>query len=396
MSILPLKISASSLVNAMGYGKPATLQALYDGRSGLTPCKFPGVEFETWTGQVEGLDDVSLVSQWSAYDCRNNRLVKAGLDSDDFYPAVESAKSRFGADRIGIFLGASTSGVGQTELAYQQREAKSGRLAENFNLLKTHNMNSLLEFARFYLGLQGPGLTISTACSSSAKVFAAASRYIEAGWCDAAVVGGVDSLCLTTLYGFNSLELISKQQCRPWDKSRNGINIGEAVGFALLEKGTQDDSIALLGYGESSDAYHMSTPHPQGEGAVLAMRQALDSAGLQASQIDYVNLHGTATPSNDAAEDKAMVSVFGTQTPCSSTKGWSGHTLGASGVTEAIITCMAIEHGLMPMTLNMQQQDPALASMLITQHKHQNLTYAMSNSFGFGGTNCSLILGRTA
>ena len=395
MSITPLQITASSLVNAMGYGKQATLQALRDGASGLRACEFPGVEFETWTGQVEGLQDQALAPPWSGYDCRNNRLVKAGLDNDGFYQAVEVAKNRYGAHRIGLFLGTSTSGSGQTELAYQQRSRKSGRLAENFDLLKTHNTNSLLVFARLYLGLEGPGLTIATACSSSAKVFAAASRYIEAGWCDAAIVGGVDSLCLTTLYGFNSLELVSKQPCRPWDKDRNGINVGEAAGFALLEKNRQDGGIALLGYGESSDAYHMSTPHPHGEGAVLAMRQALGSAGLQASQIDYVNVHGTATRSNDAAEDRAMVSVFGTQTACSSSKGWTGHTLGASGITEAIIAGMAIEHGFMPMSLNLQRQDPALASMLLTENTQQPLTYAMSNSFGFGGTNCSLVLGRT-
>ncbi|MGH8441289.1 MAG: beta-ketoacyl synthase N-terminal-like domain-containing protein, partial [Nevskiaceae bacterium] len=233
------------------------------------------------------------------------------------------------------------------------------------------------------------------ACSSSAKVFASASRAMRAGLCDAAVVGGVDSLCLTTLYGFNALQLVSADICRPADAQRNGISIGEAAGFAILEPGAAD-GVALLGYGESSDAHHMSAPHPQGEGAAAAMRGALRSAGLQPQQVDYINLHGTATPANDAAEDQAVHAVFGDAVPCSSTKGWTGHTLGAAAITEAVIALLCVEHGLMPRSLNTRQRDPALRSGILLQQRQARVDRVLSNSFGFGGSNCSLLLGRPA
>jgi 3-oxoacyl-[acyl-carrier-protein] synthase-1 len=221
---------------------------------------------------------------------------------------------------------------------------------------------------------------------------------MAAGLIDAAVVGGVDSLCLTTLYGFNSLGLVSEHACRPFDTQRNGISIGEAAAFALLEHTPEHldaDAVLLLGIGESSDAYHMSSPHPEGLGARMAMLDALKMAGLQASEIDYINLHGTATQSNDAAEGKAVGSVFDPGTPCSSTKGATGHTLGAAGGVEAVICALILQHGLLPAGLNTRQLDARLDLDYVLVNREQQVARVLSNSFGFGGTNCSLVFGRT-
>jgi 3-oxoacyl-[acyl-carrier-protein] synthase-1 len=294
-----------------------------------------------------------------------------------------------------LYLGTSTSGLHSTELAYRRRDPKTGALPADYRYAETQNAYSLGEFVRRYLGLAGPGFVVSSACSSSAKVLGNAARMIAAGICDAAVVGGVDSLCLMTLYGFHSLGLTSTGPCRPYDVDRDGISIGEGGGFALLERADRIEpgAILLLGVGESSDAYHMSTPHPEGLGARIAMQQALDSAGLEPSDIDYINLHGTATKSNDASEDKAVFEVFGGRTPCSSTKGATGHLLGAAGITEAIVCILAIEHGLQPGSANTRSVDPALKSNYLLENKHAKVARALTNSFGFGGSNCSLVLG---
>ncbi len=390
-----LKITATSLVNALGQGKAEVWQKICRDQSGLRPATYPGLEFATWTGDVEAAASYPLEPGLDRFNCRNNRLAKLGLDNDGFRAAVEVAKQKYGASRIGVFMGTSTSGIEETEKAYRRMDATIDSLPSDFDMLHTHNIASVLAYTQASLGLNGVGLTISTACSSSAKVFATAHRHILAGYCDAAVVGGVDSLCLTTLYGFHSLQLVAAEPCRPWDAMRQGINIGEAAGYALLEKDSNGTvGYRLLGYGESSDAYHMSTPHPQGDGAVLAMQQALSRAGLDAQQIGYINLHGTATPSNDSAEDAALSQVFNAPVACSSTKGFTGHTLGAAGITEILFCCLALESGLLPANLNLQQHDPALKTEVLTENQRQSIRYAMSNSFGFGGTNCSVIVGR--
>jgi 3-oxoacyl-[acyl-carrier-protein] synthase-1 len=221
---------------------------------------------------------------------------------------------------------------------------------------------------------------------------------MAAGVCDAAVVGGVDSLCLTTLYGFNSLGLTSRAPCRPYDTDRDGISIGEGAGFVLLEKSparTAVGALLLLGVGESCDAYHMSTPHPEGMGAKLSMQHALDAAGLAPADIDYINLHGTATKANDASEDRAVFELFGAATPASSTKGSTGHLLGAAGVTEAVIAMLAIEQGLLPGGMHTQNIDPALHSNYLLENRDAGVRRVLSNSFGFGGSNCSLVLGAS-
>ncbi len=386
----PLFVSAYTLVNALGHGSGASLEALRSGRSGLRPWQSESDPLDTWYGLVDGLEEAAIDGELSPYDCRNNRLASLALHSDGFYTRIAEARRRWGAERIGVFIGTSTSGILTTELAYR---SKQGGALPDYHYRETHNVFSVADYTRRALSLTGPAQAIATACSSSAKAFATAARFIAAGLCDAAVVGGVDSLCYSTLYGFNALELVSSDPCRPWDAGRNGISLGEAGGFALLER-EGDSPVRLVGYGESSDAYHISTPHPQGDGAYAAMGAALERAGLEPAAIGYINLHGTATPSNDRAEDHAVNRLFGTQVPCSSTKGWTGHTLGAAGVSEAIFSFLALEHGFLPPTLNCRRRDPELTLNVLQAPRETSLRYAMSNSFGFGGSNCSLIFGR--
>ena len=396
----PLAITHHTLVTALGHGRQATFEALRDGRTGLARRGFETADIGSWLGVVDGLDDIDWREDLAAFDCRNNRLAELALRSDGFADAVRAASARWGAARVGVFLGTSTSGILQTEVAYRHRDAETGALPESLHYGETHNTASVARYVRAALGVTGPACVVSTACSSSAKVYAAAERLIRLGLIDAAVVGGVDSLCMTTLYGFKALELTSGEICRPWDATRAGLSIGEAAAFALLEREGGDAPARamgwLLGAGESSDGYHMSSPHPEGAGAALAMRAALAQAGLRPDDVDYLNLHGTGTPGNDAAEDQAVCAVFGSQLPCSSTKGYTGHTLGAAGGVEASIALIALEHGLAPPSLNLQQQDPALHAGLMREPLHKPLKVVASNSFGFGGSNASLVFGAVS
>jgi 3-oxoacyl-[acyl-carrier-protein] synthase-1 len=361
---------------------------------GLRPCGFEDADLATWIGRVEGLEEVPIEGPLAPFDCRTNRVARLGLESDGFATAVADARDVYGAGRIGVFVGSSTSGIDRTERAYRERDPASLRLPEWFAYRFAHNAFAPADFVRRYLGLEGVTVAIATACSSSAKAFASAHRAMAAGLCDAAVVGGVDSLCLTTLYGFNALGLLAPEPCRPWDRNRQGISIGEAAGFALLEPVRERAGIALIGYGESSDGYHMSSPQPDGAGAAAAIRAALDRAGLQPDAVDYVNLHGTGTPSNDRTEDRAVISVLGQAAPCSSTKGATGHTLGAAGVVEALLSWLALEHAFLPGTLNTAEVDSDLRARLLLATERATPRVALSNSFGFGGSNCSLLLER--
>ncbi|MDB5799994.1 MAG: 3-oxoacyl-ACP synthase [Rhodocyclales bacterium] len=393
----PLHLSAMSLSSSLGHGLNATLGALRESRSGLSERPFETVDLATWIGHVDSVDDVMLPAHLAHFNCRNNRLAWLALQQDGLMETLQAARARHGASRIGIFLGTSTSGILETEQAFRRRD-ENGNLPPDFNYRETHNTFSIADFVRHALALEGPALVVSTACSSSAKAFGNAQRMIAAGFIDAAIVGGVDSLCLTTLYGFHSLQLLSTEPCKPYDATRNGLSIGEAAAFVLLERvdvhGSKNDDVLLLGVGESADAHHMSAPHPEGLGARVAMRTALQRAGLQPGDIDYINLHGTATPSNDAAEARAVAAEFGMATPCSSTKGATGHTLGAAGGAEAIISALSLKHGFMPGGLNVTQLDPELQVNYQSENRNAPLRHVLSNSFGFGGTNCSLVLGR--
>ncbi len=394
----PLLLSSYTATTCLGRGLDATRDALSTGRSGLAPCAFETVKLDTWIGEVAAVDEQKLPKTLAHYDCRNNRLTQMGLESDGFAEQVRSAIGRYGKTRVGVFLGTSTAGILQTELAYRRRDPANGALPADFIYRTTHNSFSLAEFTRDYFALEGMAMAISTACSSSAKVFAAAARQLALGTIDAAIVGGVDSLCLTTLYGFASLELTSSRPCRPYDAARNGISIGEGAAFALLERANTatSGSVLLLGCGESSDAYHMSSPHPEGLGAKLAMEAALKSAGLTTDAIDYINLHGTSTPANDAAEGKAVAALFDSRVPCSSTKGATGHTLGAAGAVEAVICALALTDGFLPGSPGTEVLDPAIPIDYLLQGRQGRVRHTLSNSFGFGGSNCSLIFGVAA
>jgi 3-oxoacyl-[acyl-carrier-protein] synthase-1 len=395
--MIPLVLSKFTATSCIGRGTAQTLAALLAERSGLAPCRFETVRLDTHVGEVPDVDAQRLPPEFLRYECRNNRLAEIGLEQDGFAEAVEEAARRVGRARLGVFLGTSTAGILQTELAYRARDPVTGALPEAFDYAATHNTFSVADYVRRRLRLDGPAVVVSCACASSAKVFAAARRMIDAGLIDAALVGGVDSLCLTTLYGFHSLQLCAIGPCRPFDVARDGISIGEAAAFALLERPssrTASDDVLLLGVGESNDAYHMSAPHPEGRGARLAMEAALLDAGLEPDAIGYINLHGTGTPSNDRSESQAVTSVFGPSTPCSSTKGATGHALGAAGGLEAVISALALQHSLMPGGVNTEHVDETLTAHYIRHNRSAALTRVLTNSFGFGGTNCSVILGR--
>ena len=391
----PIPLSAYTMTSCLGRGMAATRARFLSASSGLAPCTFlDTADLDTHVGEITGLDAIAIPAALARFDCRNNRASELALAQDGFIEAVASATARYGADRAGVFIGTSTAGILQTELAYRRRDPRTGALPADFDYRGTHNAFSAAEYVRERLALRGPCVAVSTACSSSAKAFAAAARMLDAGLIDMAVVGGVDTLCLTTLYGFASLQLLSRAPCRPYDADRDGISIGEGAAFFLLTRDGSDGSIALLGAGESSDAHHMSAPHPDGLGARLAMEGALAAATLTPAEIDYVNLHGTGTTINDAAEDAAVHDVFGASVPVNSTKGMTGHTLGAAGAIEAVISVLAIEEGFIPGSPGTRRIDPLLRAHYEATGRARDIARVLSNSFGFGGSNCSLAFGR--
>ena len=338
----------------------------------------------------------SLDVGFSHFDCRNNRLMVHVLNEirDDITLAI----STYGSKRIGIVLGSSTSGIaeGGDALAIFKGE---GKLPETFHYAQ-QEMGGPSEFLAEYLNLQGPALTISTACSSSAKVFASGRRLIESGQCDAVIIGGVDTLCKLTLNGFSSLSAVSSGYCNPFSKNRDGINIGEGAALFLMSRTPSD--VALYGVGEASDAYHISAPHPEGIGAAVAMNAAIHQAHISPSDIDYVNLHGTATAQNDAMESIAVLNVLGGNTPASSTKGLVGHTLGAAGAIEVGFCYLTLssmnKDALLPLQTWDGEPDDNTQKIRFVQKgdvldRKKSRHYCLSNSFAFGGSNVSVVIG---
>ena len=388
----PLRITAYSVASAAGIGSRALWASLQRRAGGLRPNDFTDSELPGWIGRVDGLDDSPLPDWLADWDCRNNRLAWLALNTDDFAGRAREAVSRYGPTRVALLLGTSTSSIKAAEEGYR-RLLPDGQFPVDLRRPIIHTPHSLGDFVRAALGLEGIAVTVGTACSSSAKTFAQAQRLIALGLADAAVVGGVDSLCDSILFGFNSLELVSPEPCRPFDVARRGISLGEAGGFALIERNAPA-GLWFLGYGESSDAYHMSSPHPDGLGARMAMEAALIRGGLTANSIDYINLHGTASRKNDELEARTVSSMFPATTLASSTKGWTGHTLGAAGIVEMVISCLAIEGGEVPGTLNTTVLDPVCGPQVLMENRRTDVRYALSNSFGFGGSNCSLLLGQ--
>jgi 3-oxoacyl-[acyl-carrier-protein] synthase-1 len=388
--IAPVRIVAYTATSAVGVGKAAMLAAMDSQRSGLRPNDFGPVPLPTWIGRVDGLD-APLPDALSAWDCRNHRLAWLGLHADAFPDAVAQVRRRVGAARVAVVMGTSTSSIGATEDAYRVLDA-DGHFPKDLRNPRLHTPHSLADFVQQVLGLVGPCLTVSTACSSSAKAFAVAERLLRLNLVDAAVVGGADTLCGSVLFGFNALQLVSPEPCRPFDVRRSGINLGEAAGFALLERGP--GALQLIGHGESSDAHHMSAPHPQGLGAERALADALARAGIGPEAVDHINLHGTASAKNDEVEAALVARRFGARTHASSTKGFTGHTLGSAGIVEAAFSLLAIETGLMPGTPNSERLDPVCGPQIRLRPAQGEVRVALSHSFGFGGTNCVLAFGR--
>lgn len=392
-AITPLSVSACTVTTSAGPGRNALRGALAAHQSALQPNDYSHVPLAGWIGRVAAVDSVTLPDALSEWNCRNNRLAWLGLQADGFTEAVAAARHRYGAARIAVLLGTSTASIEETESEY--RRLPQGALLPAHLNPRLHTPHSLAAFVQAALALEGPCLTISTACSSSAKVFASAERLLRLGVVDAAVVGGVDSLCASTLFGFHALQLVSPQPCRPFDRHRSGISIGEAAGFALLERpGPADRAPRLLGYGESSDAHHMSAPHPAGAGAERALDAALARASLDPAAIDYLNLHGTASAKNDEVEAALVARRFGPQLVASSTKGVTGHTLGAAGIVGAAVCLNALEHGELPGTVNSTELDPVCGPQIRLAPARADVRVAMCNAFGFGGNNCVLIFGR--
>lgn len=394
VTTLPLAVTAYTAASALGLGLDAHLDALRQQRSGLRVNDFSSTPLLCWIGRVARVEDVALPSAYASWDCRNNRLAWLGLQQDDFLAKVDAARTRYGAARLALFLGTSTASIGATEEGY--RRLQDGRLPSDLHRAAIHTPHSLSAFVASALDIGGPCLTLSTACSSSAKVFASAERVIRLGLVDAAIVGGVDSLCDSTLFGFNALELVSPEPCRPFDAARRGISIGEAAGFALLERidAQPDAPLRVLGCGESSDAHHMSTPDPEGIGAELALRDVLARAALGVAQVDYINLHGTASHKNDAMEAALVARLFPASTRVSSTKGLTGHALGAAGILEAVIALLALREGFVPGNAGVVEADAACSTQFAWRNEVRPLRVALSHSFGFGGSNACLAFAR--
>ncbi|SUB84253.1 3-oxoacyl-[acyl-carrier-protein] synthase 2 [Pragia fontium] len=383
--------SAAGLVNSLGDSLEQISDNLSQGNSGLKPSdSWLLNQKSTWVGEVN-TPLPQVPPELARHDSRNNRLLMAALSQ--IQPQLDEAIVQFGPERIAVVMGTSTSGIHEGELAVNH-QLVCDQLPKHYHY-QQQELGDPAMFLAALLGLNGPAYTLSTACSSSVRAIISGYRLIMAGLADAALVGGADSLCRMAINGFDSLESISSQRCLPFAEGRNGINIGESAGLVLLTR--QPAKVALLGMGESSDAWHMSAPHPQGEGAERAMRMALDQAGLEPHHIGYINLHGTATQLNDLAEGMAVNRVFGSTVPCSSTKHLTGHTLGAAGITEAILCWLILSRDL---TLPVQDfstsaKDAAIADIhLLTSPEKLTKKTIISNSFAFGGNNACVLLGE--
>jgi len=387
---MTLYLNDVGLLCALGNSRSDILPRLLQGdRSGLVATSEFG--FPAIVGQVTAqLPEIES----PFYNCRNNQLLLAALSQ--IRTTVDSMIAKFGNHRVGVVLGTSTSGVRNTELALRY-VAEHGTLPEQFHY-KQQQMGAGADFLAAHLGLTAPAYTISTACSSSGKAFASARRLINLGLCDAVIVGGADSLCSLTLHGFAALESLSTGYCKPFGRHRNGINIGEAASLFVLSK--EQSAVALLGIGASSDAYHFSAPDPEGTAVITAMQQALNDAGKQADEVDYLNLHGTATVLNDAMESKAVNTLFGSHVAASSSKGMTGHTLGAAAALELGFCWLLLtnnEHGALIPNINDDELDSELPSLNLVQKGTtlgRNIHVCQSNSFAFGGNNVSIVIAR--
>lgn len=384
-------IAATGAISALGSTLDEVASNLAAGVSpGMTPrAGWLQGEIQAVLGGVDGALP-AIPESFAAHRTRNNQLLLAALAQ--IQPEVDKLIARYGPQRVAVIMGTSTSGLhegdthasltltGKQSLAWQYPQQELGDPAR---------------FLRNWLQLQGPAYTISTACSSSARALISGRRLIEAGLVDAAIVGGADTLSRMPINGFNSLESLSTTLCQPFSRDRCGITIGEGAALMLLTR--EPHSVALLGVGESSDAYHISSPHPEGAGAIRAIRQALDEAKLRPEEVGYINLHGTATPLNDSVEAHVVHALFGERVPCSSTKHLTGHTLGAAGIIEAALSALILQRNLpLPVQdFSRSPRDPRLpACGILTESRPLAKPVILSNSFAFGGNNASILLGK--
>lgn len=391
----PLYINDCGVVSPLGAGKEATARSLFSGTSALHHKVSLLTGGEVIVGAVDAaMPDLS--ADMKGLDCRNNRLMQLALI--EIKSAIDEAIEKYGSDRVAVVMGTSTSGIAAGEDAFTARYT-DGDWPSGF-LYTQQEISSLPAFVSRYTGAEGPSYAVATACSSSAKVFACARRLIAAGFADVVIVGGADSLCQMTVNGFNSLELLSKTTCNPFSKNRDGITIGEGASAFLVSR--DKGPVVIAGVGEASDAHHLTAPDPTGAGAKQAMTQALEAADLTPSDIDYINLHGTASHFNDAMEAQALSDLFGPETPCSSTKGLTGHMLGATGGVEAAFLWLALNPAYnqtaLPSHVWDGQEDPDLPALcFVTKDmllQDKAAPAMLSNSFGFGGSNVSLIMKR--
>ncbi|MBA5705847.1 beta-ketoacyl-ACP synthase [Pseudomonas fulva] len=393
-------LNALGLICALGHGQADVAARLFAGDcSGMRPAPGWIPERQPPVGAVtQPLPAVPLPEQHS----RNNQLLYAAALQIE--PALRQAITQYGAHRVGVVLGTSTSGIAEGSAAIGHFLASDHFPADYHYAQQV--LSAPADFLADWLQLGGPAYVISTACTSSGRALLSARRLLDLGVCDAVLCGGVDSLCHLTLNGFSALEAISDRRCNPFSANRDGINIGEAAALFLMTRApeAQGERIALLGAGASSDAHHISAPDPTGAGALQCMGKALDNAGLKPAHIHYLNLHGTATPHNDAMESLAVDTLFGAGLPCSSSKPMTGHTLGAAGALEAAFCWLSLSRhnplGLLPPHLWDGQPDPALPELTLVDGSQRLAAHGprrlMSNSFAFGGNNVSLILGDTA
>lgn len=393
---MTLYLNALGVASPLGLGKEQVANRLFAGsRAGLVPRPDLVPERCVRVGAVASALP-ALPDRLSHVDCRNNRLILAALY--EIEPAIAEARRRYGAERIAVVMGTSTAGLAEGEAAVARRRA-AGAWPDDFRYTQ-QELGNLAAFVADYLGVCGPHYTLATACSSSGKAFASAARLLQLGLADAALVGGADTLCRMTLNGFHSLEAIAADYCNPFSRNRDGINIGEGAAVFLLSR--EPARVALLGVGESSDAHHVSAPDPSGGGALRAMRQGLAAAGLTPAGIDYVNLHGTATPLNDLAEGRAVAALFGEATPCSSSKPLTGHMLGAAGAGEAALLWLALDpdfsDGAVPPHVWDGAADPEIPPLNLvppgTRLPVRARSAMLSSSFAFGGSNVAVVLGR--
>ncbi|MFC0336441.1 3-oxoacyl-[acyl-carrier-protein] synthase-1 [Kushneria avicenniae] len=390
MTINGCRLSEPAVICSLGDDRATLVDALATGRRGL-------VNSERYTpGRPLALGDVttSLVTadDWPIeLASRNNRLIATALKA--LGPQLDEVLSRYAPHRIAVVMGTSTSGISETEAAIA-RTGPGNDFDERYRYAH-QELGAPAHFIRDHLGLAGPAWTISTACSSGARALSAARRLLRSGQADAVIAGGADTLCHLTVHGFDALGAVSDAPCQPFTAERRGINIGEAATLFIVTR--DPDGIQLTGYGESSDAHHISAPAPDGVGAIAAIRQALDMAGRSPGDVDYLNLHGTATAHNDAMEALALHDVFGDhQPPASSTKALTGHTLGAAGALEAAFCWLALEHGFLPRHVHDQPLDDTLMPLsLVDAETTGQPRVAMSNAFAFGGNNAALILERS-